>query len=268
MRRKAFTLVELLVVIAVIAILAAILLPVFFRAKVQTKRTSDATNMASIQRALNLYKTDQGGFPPLLLQVAEYDGNILRRLSEIRRGYLYKSRVDDLSVFHSEGATDTDMSRTVQACWPTIDARATTPQETQFKGPNDLVVYTDLAFNFNPAPLNGQSPSDPAEFYAYDGYDIAPTLNPNCAADYELRYILFWTTMGQQGGGPTDNQRQLGYRDPKEDTIITWNTFFQDTDGTPAIPKRSSDTIVLMLNGTAKAVDGRDVFDRSWRYGQ
>src|SRR5688572_6017564 len=121
MRRKAFTLVELLVVIAVIAILAVILLPVFFRAKIHTKRTSEIPNMASIQRALNLYKTDQGGFPPLLLQVAEYDGTILRRLSEIRRGYLYKSRVDDLTVFHSEGATDTDMSRTVQACWPTID---------------------------------------------------------------------------------------------------------------------------------------------------
>jgi competence protein ComGC len=269
MRRKAFSLVELLVIMAVIAILAAILLPVFFRAKVQAKRTSDITNMASIQRAMNLYKADQGGFPPLLIQAAEYNGNMIRRISEVRRGFLYKSRVDDIGVFHSEGDPTSDMSRTVEACWPTRDARAQGAQETQFKGPGDKVIYTDLAFNFNPAPLNGQNPGDPVEFYAYDSYDIGPSFNPQCNSSdgMELRYVLFWTTMGQQGGGPSDNQRQLGYRDPKEDTIITWNTFFQDADD-GGLPKHAEDTIVLYLNGTAKPEDGRNVYERSWRYGQ
>lgn len=270
MRRKAFTLIELLVVIAVIAILAAILLPVFFRAKVQAKRATDITNMASIQRALQMYKTDQGGFPPMLIQAAEYNGNMVRRISEVQRGFLYKSRINDVTVFHSDGDPTSDMSTTVQACWPTKDARASGPQETQFRGPNDLVIYTDLAYNFNPGPLNGQNPSDPVEFYAYDSYDIGPSFNPACASTggFELRYVLFWTTMGQQGGGPSDNQRQLGYRDPKEDTIITWNNFFQDTDGSSGLPKRAKDTIVLMLSGTAKPVDGRDMYERSWRYGQ
>jgi len=270
MRRKAFTLVELLVVIAVIAILAAILLPVFFRAKVQAKRTSDITNMMSIQQALHLYKTDQGGFPPLLIQAAEYNGTMLRRVSQVTRGFLFKGRINDITVFHSEGSNASDESATVQACWPSVDPRANGPQETQFKGPGDLVVYTDLAFNFNPAPLNGQNPNDPVEFYAYDNYDIGPSLNPNCASPdgFELRYVLFWTTMGQQGGGPSDNQRQLGYRDPREDTIITWNNFFQETDGSPALPMHTKDTIVLMLNGTAKPVDGRDLYERSWRFGQ
>jgi prepilin-type N-terminal cleavage/methylation domain-containing protein len=270
MRRKGFSLVELLVIIAVIAILAAILLPVFFRAKVQAKRTADITNMSSIQRALHLYKADQGGFPPLLIQAAEYNGNVLKRISEVQRGFLYKSRVDDVTVFHSEAAPNAEMNQTVEACWPTRDARAQGPQETQFKGPGDRVIYTDLAFNFNPGPLNGQNPSDPVEFYAYDNYDIGPSLNPQCVSSdkYELRYILFWTTMGQQGGGPSDNQRQLGYRDPKEDTVVTWNTFFQDTDGSPALPTRTKDTIVLMLSGTAKPVDGRQVYEQSWRFGQ
>jgi prepilin-type N-terminal cleavage/methylation domain-containing protein len=270
MRRKAFSLVELLVVIAVIAILAAILLPIFFRAKEQNRRASDITNMMSIQQAMHLYKADQGGFPPMLIQAAEYSGNMLRRVSEVKRGFLFKSRIDDISVFHSKAATISDEDVTVQACWPTQDARASGPQETQFKGPGDLVIYTDLAYNFNPAPLNGQSPDDPVEFYAYDNYDIGPSFNPNCASPdgFELRYVLFWTTMGQQGGGPSDNQRQLGYPDPKEDTIITWNNFFQDTEGSPQQPKRSKDTIVLMLNGTAKPMDGRDVYERSWRFGQ
>ncbi len=270
MRRKAFSLIELLVVIAVIAILAAILLPVFFRAKIQNRRASDITNMMSIQQAMHLYKTDQGGFPPLLIQAAEYNGNMLRRVGEVKRGFLYKSSINDISVFHSAAATISDESMTVQACWPTVDSRGTGPQETQFKGPNDLVVYTDLAFNFDPASLNGQNPGDPVEFYAYDNYDIGRSFNPNCAspAGFELRYILFWTTMGQQGGGPSDNQRQLGYRDPKEDTIITWNNYFQETEGSPPQPKRTKDTIVLMLSGTAKPVDGKDIYERSWRFGQ
>jgi prepilin-type N-terminal cleavage/methylation domain-containing protein len=262
MRQKAFSLVELLVVIAVIAILAAILLPVFFRAKVQAKRTADVTNMASIARALSLYKNDQGGHPPLLIQAAEYNGNMLKRISEVQRGFLYKRNVDDVTVFHSEADPTGDMSRTVEACWPNRDARATGANETQFKGPSDTAVYTDLAFNFNPAPLNGQNPSDPVEFYAYDSYDIGPSFNQACASGFELRYVLFWTTMGQNGGGPTDNLRQLGYRDAREDTIVTWNTWYQDE------PNHSKDTIVLYLSGTARPEDGRDVYERSWRFGQ
>lgn len=272
MRRKAFSLIELLVIMAVIGILAAIILPVFFRAKEQAKRTADITNMNSIQQALGIYRSDQGGFPPLLIQVAEYDGTMLRRVSEVRRGFIYKSKLNDITAFHSEGNPASDESATVQACWPNGDPRAASlgPNEQQFKGPGDLVTYTDLAWNFNPAPLNGQSPSAAAEFYAYDNYDVAPSLNPNCASPdgFELRYILFWTVMGQQGGGPSDNQRQLGYRDPREDTIVTWNTFYQDTSGSPAQPTTSPDTIVLMLSGQAKPHNGRDVYDRSWRFGQ
>src|SRR5688500_14510278 len=156
MRQKAFSLVELLVVIAVIAILAAILLPVYFRAKVQAKRTADVTNMAAIARALSLYKADQGGHPPMLIQAAEYNGNMLKRISEVQRGFLYKRSVDDIEVFHSQADPTGDMSRTIEACWPNIDPRATGPSETQFKGPSDTAIYTDLAFNFNPGPLNGQ----------------------------------------------------------------------------------------------------------------
>jgi len=268
MRQKAFSLVELLVVIAVIAILAAILLPVFFRAKVQAKRTADITHMASIARALGLYRNDQGGHPPLLIQAAEYNGNMIRRISEVQRGFLYKRNIDDVTVFHSEGDPSADMVRTVEACWPTRDARATGVTETQFKGPADMVVYTDLAYNFNPGPLNGANPGDAVEFYAYDSYDIGPSLNPQCASSdgMELRYVLFWTTMGHGGGGPSDNQRQLGYRDPSENTVVTWNTWFQDDNG--GVPTNSKDTIVLYLSGTAKPEDGRSVYERSWRFGQ
>ncbi|MGI8922650.1 MAG: type II secretion system protein [Fimbriimonadales bacterium] len=270
MKRKGFTMIELLVVIAVIGILAAILFPVFNRAKMQAKKDSDIVNMKSIHQALKLYQNDAGGYPPLLLQVAEYNGTLKLNVDQVRRGFLYKQRIKDVTVFASS-ISEAKKDETVQACWPSKDPRGGgDPAETQFKGPSDLVIYTDISYNFNPGPLNGQNPNSPAEFYAYDNYDVAPTLNPGCVSPskHELRYSLFWTEMGQAGGGPTDNNRQLGYRDPKDDTIVTWNTFFQPTAGSPKLPNHERGTIVLYLSGTAKLEDGKDIYDRSWRFGQ
>src|SRR5438105_6373533 len=66
-RRQAFTLVELLTVIAIITVLVAIAFPVFARAKISAMRSSDTSNMNSLRSALQLYRADQGGYPPGLL---------------------------------------------------------------------------------------------------------------------------------------------------------------------------------------------------------
>ena len=270
MKRKGFSLVELLVVIAIIAILAAILFPVISRAKLQAKKTADSTNMKSIYQALKLYHADAGGYPPLLVQVVEYNGATQRNIDQVRRGFLFRQRVKDIATFGGE-LSEAKKDDTVQACWPTKDARAGgDPAEEQFKGPGDLMLYEDISPGFDPGPLNGQSPSQPAEYYAYDIYDTAPTLNPACvsADKREVRYTLFWTAMSHGGGGSTDNPRQLGYTDPKDDAVVTWNTFFQEVDSSTNIPKHTRSTLVLLLNGSVLTADGKDVFDRSWRFGQ
>src|SRR5437016_13980148 len=69
--RRAFTLIELLTVIAIIAILAALLFPVFSRAGEQVRQTTCMSNLHQIYVAANLYKDDQGGYPTLLLGYAE-----------------------------------------------------------------------------------------------------------------------------------------------------------------------------------------------------
>ncbi len=56
--RRAFTLVELLVVIAVLALLAAILLPVFAKARESARKASCQTNLRQIGVAFRLYTTD------------------------------------------------------------------------------------------------------------------------------------------------------------------------------------------------------------------
>ncbi|MDQ2986979.1 MAG: DUF1559 domain-containing protein [Armatimonadota bacterium] len=56
--RKAFTLIELLVVITIIAILAAILFPVFSRARESARRATCTSNLYQISRAVMMYAND------------------------------------------------------------------------------------------------------------------------------------------------------------------------------------------------------------------
>src|SRR5437879_5233357 len=63
--KKAFTLVELLVAIAIIAILAALLLPALNRAKGAADSTVCKSNLRQIMLAINLYVQDSGSYPKL-----------------------------------------------------------------------------------------------------------------------------------------------------------------------------------------------------------
>src|SRR5580700_9011458 len=80
---KGFTLIELLVVIAIIAILAAIIFPVYSRVKDSAYRSSDMANMNSIRTALQMYRADQGGYPPALLGYATGYSNFAPSAADI-----------------------------------------------------------------------------------------------------------------------------------------------------------------------------------------
>jgi prepilin-type N-terminal cleavage/methylation domain-containing protein/prepilin-type processing-associated H-X9-DG protein len=64
-RRYAFTLVELLVVIAVISLLAAMLFPVFFRAREKARQITCVSNLRQIGIAVALYNEDNDDLYPL-----------------------------------------------------------------------------------------------------------------------------------------------------------------------------------------------------------
>jgi len=64
MLRRAFTLVELLVVIAVIRLLLAILLPAMQRARILAKRVQCAANLKQIGVGVDMYSSDNRGYMP------------------------------------------------------------------------------------------------------------------------------------------------------------------------------------------------------------
>ena len=63
-KKAGFTLIELMIVIAIIAILAAILVPNFLKARAQGQLTACKSNCKNIATALEMYSSDNGGRYP------------------------------------------------------------------------------------------------------------------------------------------------------------------------------------------------------------
>lgn len=283
-RRRAFTLIELLTVIAIIAILAAIIMPVLARAKDSAYRNSDIANMNAIRAALQLYRVDQGAYPPALLgYVTLYaSGPNMGQVIPADRlpGFLYNKRVPSIETLRP-AYNRIGPSVTTTAVWPQADSRAPgTSAQFDLDGngvldnsgcpsvvgppPCDDPVEARQAFSLStvlrPDPNNPGSFIN-AEFYRVSGYDIS--LVPTVPSRVELRYALFWTSWGLGSGNVRDDPRQLGYDDPNENTVVTWNSFFRNWEA--GATKHEKRDLVLFLGGGARPVDSADMHDRAWR---
>lgn len=75
--RPGFTLIELLAVLGMIAVLAALLFPVFTHARHQSRMRVCASNLHQISLALNLYEQDCNGLPPNKLSFSFPDDQVV-----------------------------------------------------------------------------------------------------------------------------------------------------------------------------------------------
>lgn len=276
-RKQGFTLLELLTVIAIIALLAAITFPVYARAKDSAYRNSDLSNMNALRTALQLYRVDQGAYPPALLGYATLysSGPNMGQLmpADQIKSFLYPRRVDSVKSFQPayERASTLSIS---PAVWPNQDPRAIGSAPILDLNGNGGIDSDDDFANARQAygPGDGfmalggvtNDPNAAFTYYRVSGYDVATVPIPGSGGTrVEVRYSPFWTVWGLTGGNLNDDPRQLGYDDPPESTVITWNSYFREnTDGVPSHNRRD---IVLFLGGSARTYDSNDLFNRSWR---
>src|SRR5205823_12453245 len=94
MRRKAFTLVELLVVIGIIAILIAILMPALSRAKDQATRLQCMNNLRNIMQAITMYESENKDSLPYCNWENTPSGC---------QGWLYRDHVQALPTYSDTG---------------------------------------------------------------------------------------------------------------------------------------------------------------------
>jgi prepilin-type N-terminal cleavage/methylation domain-containing protein len=72
--RRAFTLIELLTVIAIIGILAGIIIPTTAAVRISAKKTQTKAQFAQITNSLNLYKNEYGYYP--IIPYSKLNGNL------------------------------------------------------------------------------------------------------------------------------------------------------------------------------------------------
>ena len=87
-KHRAFTLVELLMVIAIIAILAALLLPVLGSAREKGRRTDCLNNVRQVNLAVRLYAEDYADSWPVLPVPNPYPNGIGAYYKQFVKGYL------------------------------------------------------------------------------------------------------------------------------------------------------------------------------------
>lgn len=89
---RGFTLVEILVVVSIIALMAAILMPVFLQARDSARRNGCASNQRQIGVALLTYSDDYGGFLPPSAITISYTGET-RTWDQLLMPYIQDVRI-------------------------------------------------------------------------------------------------------------------------------------------------------------------------------
>jgi prepilin-type N-terminal cleavage/methylation domain-containing protein len=122
--KRAFTLVEMLVVITIIAILAGLLLPTLNRAKEDGKRTSCASNLRQVNLAIRFYASDNSDSLPVLPDPNLYPNGVGAYYKQLVKGYL--------------GLTG-----------------PASPNEKVFICPSDPILWTQIGHAFTSYTFNG-----------------------------------------------------------------------------------------------------------------
>lgn len=252
-RRNGFSLIELLTVIAIIAILAAIIFPVMSTVRDRARQSECMTNLHQIAMAAQMFKQDNRKFPDVLGAIA-VDSNgvpitapgsqVSFELAKAGGALFPEYTKSSTKVFHCSTSMVTD-------------TKAVVPYT--IKGATDRPVYTYSYDSYTTYYINSSTAPeqhyDPAWAYAADETGaIAAVSDSNCKA-YE------------DPGNDTndkklaDYERQLRFRNPPGDTVLTWCSNHETRTGSSL----SGNVLIVFLDGHAENQPASVVENCRWR---
>lgn len=263
-----FTLVELLTVIAIIAILTAIILPVFGLVRENTRRAASISNMQQTYAGLKQYELDNRRYPDFL-----YGPAIKANGSDCMTG---TGANKNLLVMAGAGDTACSMEQVAQkglsgGAYLMPDGMtkssfygALYPEYVKdlavFHAPNNTIadVTTDtqiatVTTRLVPKTDIATNAKEAVSYYKYDSYDANQALKPDGSPDpatWKTRYTRQWVPIVDQKVDPTTfnsspYKNQLLFVSPGTDTAISMDTY----------SAAKGKVIVLWLSGQAKVLD-------------
>jgi prepilin-type N-terminal cleavage/methylation domain-containing protein len=280
--KKGFTLIELLVVIAIITILAAIILPVYSQARRSAYRSADMSNMNQLRSALQLYRVDQGAYPPSLLgYVTQYSngGNNPTTAdvlpANFLQGALFPNRVNSLNTFQpslDRGLGGNINAQFSTAVWPSGEISPDGNSSCDTSSPDTANCRLQHYGPATEVEYCSAGELIPAYYYTLSGYDMAQVNAAGGGTRNEIHYSPFWSVFtvpsecapSDAAGNANDNPAQLGYYDPPDSTVVTWNSWYRDYDSN-GNPLHQKQDIVLFLAGDARPYDSATVAADAWQ---
>ncbi|MCC7351284.1 MAG: prepilin-type N-terminal cleavage/methylation domain-containing protein [Phycisphaerales bacterium] len=173
-RIRAFTLVELLVVIGIIALLISILLPSLTQAREQAKSVQCLSNLRQVSLALQMYVNDNSGWFPCYtfefqgVPKPAAGGQFGWNDTLVRKGYLPTPKVFDCPSFEAETPDWNNLPQNhldsewtwavwteygysmgmIGATWTgtTLKQLTTPAKQSQVKNPAETIVLTDTRY--------------------------------------------------------------------------------------------------------------------------
>jgi len=224
--------IELLTVIAIIAILAALLFPTIAAVRDNAQKTSCMSNLHAIVQGMEMYKDDWRVYPEVLYGYSPASsGNCSSPgasdlLAEMR---LYPNYVKDIKAFTCPSAPFKSINRTIRTATNMVTGAPQGPA-TPGAQPFCMWQWDSYDFQFRPA---------------------LPTVNPATGAT-EVRYSRQWLIPGSPPNPLAADRRQLIFREPPDSTIVTWCTYHTEHDqaGNPT----KGNALVAFKDGRVQAI--------------